>query len=75
MTTLTLAVDGMSCNHCVSHVTKALAAVPGVEVTRVAIGSAEVAFDPARTSPAAIAAAVSEAGYPARPDGPQGAGA
>jgi copper chaperone CopZ len=71
MTTLTLAIDGMSCNHCVMHVEKALGAVPGVEMSRVEIGSARLAFDPARTSPAEIAAAVSAAGYPARPLEPQ----
>jgi len=70
MTTLSLAIDGMSCNHCVVHVKKALEGVPGVAVSRVEIGSAEVAFDPARTSPAQITAAVTDAGYPAQPQGP-----
>jgi copper chaperone CopZ len=43
--------------------------VPGVTVSRVDIGSAELSFDPAQSSPAAIAEAVTEAGYDAHPVG------
>lgn len=61
-----LEIGGMSCGHCVQSVEKALRAVPGVEVRRVAVGSAEVQFDPATTTAQAAAAAVEQAGYEAR---------
>ena len=66
MEKLTLAIDGMSCGHCVARVKQTLAAVPGVRVDDVSIGSASLAFDAAETTPDRIAAAVSAAGYPAR---------
>ena len=63
MERVTLAVDGMSCAHCVRAVRDALAEVPGTTVERVDIGGATVAYDPARTSPAELADAVRDAGY------------
>ena len=38
----TFKIAGMSCGHCVMHVKKALAEVPGIESMEVAIGSATV---------------------------------
>ena len=61
-----LEISGMSCEHCVARVKKALEAVPGVAVANVRIGGAEVRFDPAVASTDAMAAAVTKAGYPAR---------
>jgi copper chaperone len=69
MSTVALTIGGMSCQHCVRAVKQALESVPGVTVTRVDIGSAELSFDPAQSSPAAIAEAVTEAGYDAHPVG------
>lgn len=65
---LTLQIGGMSCGHCTAQVERALRGVPGAEVEHVAVGSATVAFDPARTNPEALAAAVAEAGYSATVD-------
>lgn len=65
MDKLTLAINGMSCGHCVSRVKQTLAALPAVQVKDVAIGSASVAYDASATTPEQIAAAVSAAGYPA----------
>jgi copper chaperone len=62
-----LTIGGMSCQHCVRAVREALESVPGVTVSRVDIGSAEVTFDPTQSSAAAIAEAVTDAGYDARP--------
>ncbi len=59
----TVAIGGMSCTHCVRAVHTALAELDGARVERVDIGSATVRYDPARTSPAAIAEAVRDAGY------------
>ena len=59
----TLYIDGMSCGHCLNAVNRALSAVPGVEIESVQMGRAEVRYDESATSPAALEAAVSEAGY------------
>lgn len=63
-----LHIEGMSCSHCVQAVNRALTAVPGVEVESVRIGRADVRYDERSTSPEALAAAVSEAGYRATPE-------
>lgn len=63
--TITLSIDGMSCERCVQAVTKALSAVPGVRVRSVAVGSAELEATDGWAAGKAIAA-LQEAGYPAR---------
>ncbi len=60
---LTLHITGMSCGHCVAAVKKALAAVPGIELDRVEIGTATLQFDATKTDMAHIAHAVEDAGY------------
>lgn len=65
MERLRLDITGMSCDHCVRAVREALAGVDGAQVESVEIGSATVTYDPARTSPDAIADAVSDEGYAA----------
>lgn len=65
MTKATLSVQGMSCQHCVMQVQKALAAVPGVTEQHVTIGKADVQFDEQVTDGAALAGAVTGAGYDA----------
>ena len=65
-TPLNLSIDGMSCNHCVNAVRGALGHVPGVTVEKVEIGSARIAYDPARTTTQAILDAVQDEGYAAR---------
>ncbi len=61
-------IEGMTCTSCVSHITKAVRKVEGVEVVKVDLGSdsATVGFDPAQTSLTAIAEAIRRAGYEAR---------
>ena len=70
--TATINVAGMSCASCVAHVTKAARAVPGVAEVAVNLagGRANVQFDADRTDPAAVAAAITEAGYTAEPASP-----
>jgi copper chaperone CopZ len=63
MENLILHIEGMSCGHCLNAVNKALATLDGVEIDTVKIGRAELRFDPAKTDPSRIAAAVSEVGY------------
>jgi copper chaperone len=65
MKTIALNVGGMTCGGCVGSVTRVLKAVPGVTDVAVQLtpGRAEVTFDPARTAPAALKAAIEDAGY------------
>ena len=65
MERVTMSIDGMSCGHCVKAVRDALAELPGVQVERVDIGSATVAFDPAQTPRGQVVEAVRDAGYEA----------
>ncbi|MEM1056505.1 MAG: cation transporter [Bacteroidota bacterium] len=62
-TTETLAIEGMSCSHCVAAVRGALEGVPGATVRTVEIGSATVDLDPARADRARLVAAIDEAGF------------
>ena len=63
MKRITFALGGMSCGHCVGAVRSALGQIGGVAVEQVRVGSATVAFDPEKTTPAAIADAIGESGY------------
>ena len=67
MATTTIKVQGMTCNHCVMRVAKALKAVPGVQDAKVDLQKAEavVSYDDAKVSPQKLSAAVVEAGYKA----------
>ncbi|MDR2838120.1 MAG: heavy-metal-associated domain-containing protein [Azonexus sp.] len=60
-------IGGMSCQGCVGNITGILTALPGVAAATVSLaeGRAEVRFDPARVSRAALAAAVEDAGFDA----------
>ncbi len=61
--TVLLDIAGMSCGHCVAAVTKALRGVDGIEVDKVAVGSATVSFDPSVVSSDTIAQAIEAQGY------------
>ena len=63
MERITLTIDGMTCGHCISQVTKALSQVEGVEVEQVSVGAATLSYDPATTSEAKITEAVEDQGY------------
>jgi|RhiMetdeSRZDD1v2_1073273.scaffolds.fasta_scaffold728446_2 copper chaperone len=65
---LNLKIDGMHCDACVRRVTAVLSQVPGVEVKNVQVGSAAVAFDPAKASPVTIAQAINKIGFTATPE-------
>jgi copper chaperone CopZ len=66
---LVLDITGMSCDHCVTRVRKAIDSMPGVHESDVKIGRASVSFDPSAVSADDIAASVTRAGYPARAEG------
>ncbi len=63
--TLTLAIEGMSCEHCVKAVTQALAAIPGLAVRSVTVGNAAVESKNDAAVGKALAA-LDDAGFPAR---------
>ncbi len=69
METVTLNVKGMTCGGCVASVTRVLKAVPGVSDVSVTLQPplARVAYDGARTTAAALKAAVEDAGYGVAP--------
>ncbi|MFO7568960.1 MAG: cation transporter [Smithellaceae bacterium] len=57
-------VKGMSCQHCVMAVTKALGAVDGIENVSVDLASGTATFDDVKSvDDAVIAAAIKKAGY------------
>ena len=58
----TVAVEGMTCEHCVRAVFTALAAVPGIDRAEVSIGSARVEHD-GNVTVAQIREAIVVAGY------------
>jgi periplasmic mercuric ion binding protein len=66
--TVTLGVEHMTCAACPVTVRKALSHVAGVSASTVDMKAhtATVTFDPTRTSPEALATAVSQAGFPAK---------
>ncbi len=66
MSTIELTVQNMTCQTCVQHVTKALNAVPGVTTIEVDLSAGKASVTGTAT-PDALAAALNEAGYPAKP--------
>jgi copper chaperone CopZ len=59
----TLQIEGMSCEHCVNSVNRALSAMPGVRIDSLRIGRAEVTFYENSTGPTQLEAAIADAGY------------
>ena len=58
-----LTIEGMSCQHCVMSVKKALESISGVSSVDVTIGNAKVTFDASKTNRDDITKAVVNAGY------------
>jgi copper chaperone len=65
MSKTTLKIQGMTCNHCVMRVAKALKAVPGVRDALVDLQKAEavVTYEESTVAPEKLSHAVAEAGY------------
>ncbi|MFZ2175309.1 MAG: heavy metal-associated domain-containing protein [Rhodococcus sp. (in: high G+C Gram-positive bacteria)] len=64
MSTATITVTGMTCDHCVSSVSEEIGAIPGVTSVDVDLASGKVTIeseDP--LDPGAVSDAVQEAGY------------
>jgi copper chaperone CopZ len=65
---ISLAISGMSCGHCVAAVRKAIATIPGIADAQVAVGSATLNLEPGADAGAVGASAVQaiqDAGYDA----------
>lgn len=61
-----LNVEGMMCDHCVAHVTKALEGVPGVSSSKVSLADKNAVVEAApEVTDEALVAAVKDAGYEA----------
>lgn len=63
MKSIRISIDGMSCGHCVAAVRRALTAVDGATVHDVALGRADVTYDPERIGEGGILETISESGY------------
>jgi copper chaperone len=63
MAEVTIKIDGMSCQHCVAAVKKAVDAVEGVSSSNIEVGNATVSFDESKTNSGAISGAIQSAGY------------
>ena len=63
MANVTLNIEGMSCQHCVMRVKKAVDDLPGIGQADISIGTARVTFDEAKVSRDEIECAVEKAGY------------
>jgi len=65
MEKLSLAIEGMTCEHCVRAVRNRLAATPGIEVEDVRVGAARLRYDPQRTNVDEIEDLIADEGYTA----------
>lgn len=60
----TITVEGMSCQHCVMAVTKALNGIEGITDVKVDLASGSVTFEETKSvAQETIAAAIKKAGY------------
>jgi copper chaperone len=63
MAETTVKIEGMSCQHCVMAVKKALGAVPGILESDVQVGSALVKYDETKAKEGDIKTVIEKAGY------------
>ena len=62
-----MTVQGMSCNHCVGAVTRAIQALDAGAAVNVDLPTGQVSVDTTRLNRDQLAAAIEEAGYEVRP--------
>lgn len=58
-----LEIGGMSCEHCVMRVRKAVDRLAGVSQTDVSVGAAKITYDETRVKKEELADAIEKAGY------------
>lgn len=56
-------ISGMTCYGCVNSLTKVLSAVPGIELLRIDVGTAQLRVDPERVTSQIVKDAVARAGF------------
>ncbi|WP_304226028.1 heavy-metal-associated domain-containing protein [Gracilinema caldarium] len=61
--TKTLDVEGMTCKHCVMHVTQALKELAGVTIVQVDLATKKAVVEGTNLDDSAMKAAVADAGY------------
>jgi copper chaperone len=66
-TKVELAVEGMSCGHCVARVKKALEGVEGVRVARVTLEPGRAVVEGEGLDPDTLSAVIEDTGYAAHP--------
>jgi copper chaperone CopZ len=59
-----ISIQGMSCGHCLQHITRAIHSIPTVKAADVRMGSAYIQLKPGAT-PQPVLAAIRDAGYEA----------
>jgi copper chaperone len=65
MSRITVAIDGMSCSHCLTAVRRAVEGLDGAELEELKLGSAQVRYSPEKLSADRILEAIGDAGYEA----------
>jgi len=63
MSETVIKIEGMSCQHCVMRVKKALDGIAGITEANVTIGSASIKYDESKVKMEDIYSAVGKAGY------------
>jgi copper chaperone len=63
MAQVTLKIEGMSCQHCVMWVKKAVDEVAGVSQSDVKVGAATITYDEGKVKKEEVEKAVEKAGY------------
>ncbi|MEE8329384.1 MAG: copper ion binding protein [Thermodesulfovibrionia bacterium] len=63
MAEVTIKIEGMSCQHCVMSVKKAVDGLEGVSSSDVSVGNAKVVYDEPKTDRDSIFKAIQNAGY------------
>ncbi|MBI5641023.1 MAG: heavy-metal-associated domain-containing protein [Nitrospirae bacterium] len=66
MTEATIQIEGMSCQHCVMRVRRALEGLTGIGDLNVTVGQVTVSFDEAKISKKDIEDTINKAGYKVR---------
>jgi copper chaperone len=67
MTETVIKIGGMSCQHCVMRVKKALDGIAGITEANVTVGSASIKYDESKVKMEDIYSAIEKAGYKVSP--------
>jgi len=59
-------IEGMSCQHCVMRVRKAIDLLPGVSEADIGVGTARIVYDESKIGKTDLEQAVEKAGYKVR---------